>query len=605
MSTLFTNGLFHADDDAGSPLVGGKLYTYIAGTTTPTTTWADSALTIPNANPIILNARGEASVWIGTVPVRMQLRTSADVIVWDQDNIAGSDNNLRADLLGADSPSSGAGIVGFKWSTLYDENTSGWGVRTSANAVSILRYIPVDEWAAIANGSSTFDCLTAFSTAITNHSHIYLPPGTYKVGGPLDLPNLKRLSGSGERSSIIEATHTDATKPIIYLGGESVLFDLGLQYAVGIVTGAEGAGERVGVQTFSPTTSYACQRAGGIHRVFIYRVGTGVYDPVGSAAFSCEFNSIEINNFSYRGWDFRSLVRTGNIYRNLYIQNLGTAFANADSGFSLDGEESECTIEQLNVESATLNSAMRFFGVRGLSATAMHMEQVLMRSNSQSLIQWDRSSGYIGALTAYYIPIGTTDWSIVKIFDSTYDGALANPNTCNMLQIGTLHTKGLNNAGGAYNSGISALVGFYFISRPLAAVGDFFMQIDRYVWNTFDGLDAATYIAFPNDPQNRIKYASTLAGPPVGRILNTDGWVRRPDGMIEQWGRTNINAGTTLTVNFPIPFPVACRVQTAQPFDTSTVVNYRVNASPLSNTQFQISNTAAGVITAHWYALGH
>ena len=45
-------------DDSGDPLISGKLYFYISGTTTPKTTYADSNLSIPNTNPVILSASG-------------------------------------------------------------------------------------------------------------------------------------------------------------------------------------------------------------------------------------------------------------------------------------------------------------------------------------------------------------------------------------------------------------------------------------------------------------------------------------------------------------------------------------------------------------------
>lgn len=44
--------------DVGVVLAGGKVYTYIAGSSTPTVTYTDSTGGTPNANPIILNAAG-------------------------------------------------------------------------------------------------------------------------------------------------------------------------------------------------------------------------------------------------------------------------------------------------------------------------------------------------------------------------------------------------------------------------------------------------------------------------------------------------------------------------------------------------------------------
>jgi hypothetical protein len=51
-------------DNNGRPLVGGKLFTYSAGTTTKLATYTDSTGLTQNANPVILDFRGEANVWI-------------------------------------------------------------------------------------------------------------------------------------------------------------------------------------------------------------------------------------------------------------------------------------------------------------------------------------------------------------------------------------------------------------------------------------------------------------------------------------------------------------------------------------------------------------
>lgn len=45
-------------DDAGDPLVSGKIYFYETGTTTPKNTYADINYTIANSNPVILTASG-------------------------------------------------------------------------------------------------------------------------------------------------------------------------------------------------------------------------------------------------------------------------------------------------------------------------------------------------------------------------------------------------------------------------------------------------------------------------------------------------------------------------------------------------------------------
>jgi hypothetical protein len=71
----------------GKPLVGGKLYTYAAGTTTLLATYTDWYGTTPNTNPIILDSRGEASVWLGTARYKFVLKDANDVEVYTQDNL--------------------------------------------------------------------------------------------------------------------------------------------------------------------------------------------------------------------------------------------------------------------------------------------------------------------------------------------------------------------------------------------------------------------------------------------------------------------------------------------------------------------------------------
>ena len=95
---------------AGIPLNGGKVYTYVSGTTTLKTTWADAAQTTPNANPVILSSRGEATIfWNGAYKVT--LRDSADALIWTVDGIQATipDSTLHADL----ALTTGAGLVGF------------------------------------------------------------------------------------------------------------------------------------------------------------------------------------------------------------------------------------------------------------------------------------------------------------------------------------------------------------------------------------------------------------------------------------------------------------------------------------------------------------
>ena len=72
----------------GNPLVGGKIYTYAAGTTTPLATYTDAGGLTANTNPIILNSLGQANIWLApSSSYKFSVYTSADVLLYTVDNI--------------------------------------------------------------------------------------------------------------------------------------------------------------------------------------------------------------------------------------------------------------------------------------------------------------------------------------------------------------------------------------------------------------------------------------------------------------------------------------------------------------------------------------
>ena len=88
-------------DRCGKPLAGGKVYTYEANTTTPKVTYKDPYGLTPNTNPIILDAAGEADIYLdGTYRIRITDRN--DVLVndvakigsWFSDNLQDTLDNI-------------------------------------------------------------------------------------------------------------------------------------------------------------------------------------------------------------------------------------------------------------------------------------------------------------------------------------------------------------------------------------------------------------------------------------------------------------------------------------------------------------------------------
>lgn len=84
----FYSPKFRAFDSNGDPLAGGLLYSYAAGTTTPLATYTTKAGSVANANPVVLDANGEADVWTTPgVDYKFVLKNSVLVIQWTVDNV--------------------------------------------------------------------------------------------------------------------------------------------------------------------------------------------------------------------------------------------------------------------------------------------------------------------------------------------------------------------------------------------------------------------------------------------------------------------------------------------------------------------------------------
>lgn len=86
-------------DNSGNVLTGGKLYTYLAGTTTPAVTYTSNSGITAHSNPIVLNAAGRVpdsgEIWLSdSVQYKFLLKDQTDVQIATWDNISGINSNF-------------------------------------------------------------------------------------------------------------------------------------------------------------------------------------------------------------------------------------------------------------------------------------------------------------------------------------------------------------------------------------------------------------------------------------------------------------------------------------------------------------------------------
>lgn len=143
---------------AQNGLSGGKLYTYAAGTSTPLLTYSDAALTVPNSNPITLDSRGEANVFLTPGKAyKIVTKDSSGVLIDTQDYVYGA------------SPAGGSA-----WLNLLSYGADPTGVADSTAAIQ--------SW---------------LTDAATQNYTAYAPAGTYKMNSGVNIPGKVSILGDG------------------------------------------------------------------------------------------------------------------------------------------------------------------------------------------------------------------------------------------------------------------------------------------------------------------------------------------------------------------------------------------------------------------------
>ena len=183
---------FQFFSSTGSPLAGGKIYTYQAGSSTPLATYSDTAGAIPNTNPIILGADGrpQVEIWLTYgYNYKFLLTDANDVTIQTYDNLYG--------IIGVAATSISAFTSGMimLWSGAIGSIPSGWYLCDGTNGTPNLtnRFI--------VGAGSTYSVGGTGGSAdsiVVSHTHtatVTDPGHTHSIGTAIFSTNTSSTSG--------------------------------------------------------------------------------------------------------------------------------------------------------------------------------------------------------------------------------------------------------------------------------------------------------------------------------------------------------------------------------------------------------------------------
>ena len=200
-------------DNNGVPLNGGLLYTYAAGTTTPTATYTSDNGVTANANPIVLDSSGRtpSEVWLtdGTT-YKIAVYTSASVLIRTWDDIAGVNDSTALEATLASS--TGSSMIGFI--------QAGTGAIARTAQAKMRDVVSVKDFGAVGDGVT--NDTTAIQTALTagTGKSVYFPAGSYPINTALSVPAGTYVSGQG-----VTVTQSAAGANAFTIAGDNVTID--------------------------------------------------------------------------------------------------------------------------------------------------------------------------------------------------------------------------------------------------------------------------------------------------------------------------------------------------------------------------------------------
>ncbi|HDR9062184.1 TPA: hypothetical protein QDB03_003819 [Burkholderia vietnamiensis] len=205
MASILPNGKTQFVDQNGKPLAGGTVTFYAPGTTTKQDTWQDQAQTQVNTNPVVLDSRGQASIW-GSGSYRQVVTDRLGVVVWDQ---------VVSDPVGSS-------VSAISTQPLFQQSGAGVVPRTFQNKerdiVHANDFTGVDS-TGVNDSTSGLQAFVDFCRI--NRRRGRIGAGTFKLTGSLNIPASQNWGISGEAYGGTQLIQYADNTPIFLFGSDN------------------------------------------------------------------------------------------------------------------------------------------------------------------------------------------------------------------------------------------------------------------------------------------------------------------------------------------------------------------------------------------------
>ena len=143
-------------DDNGDPLNGGKLFAFLAGTSTPADTYNDPGGTVLNPHPVIMDDAGYANIYlVRAITYKLRLTDANDVQLFEVDQVTlpGSGGAFTAPVLTLNAQAGatqliavGAWEAGWRQIGVTARVTAAFGTSNGLQQLAIGDAVQFDRW---------------------------------------------------------------------------------------------------------------------------------------------------------------------------------------------------------------------------------------------------------------------------------------------------------------------------------------------------------------------------------------------------------------------------------------------------------------------------